>query len=87
MLPKPTEKTGRAIVSAASTARLVFEVGLSVAGKGGSPVAPIFGVFGRFVFFFWLFLSFFCHSFCIEVLFGHLVDFLIIFWAYISEFR
>ena len=35
MLPKPTEKTRGAIVSAASTAPLVFEVGLSVAGKGG----------------------------------------------------
>ena len=41
MLPKPIEKTGRAIVSAASTARPVFEMGLSVAGKGGFPVEPI----------------------------------------------
>ena len=52
MLPKPPEKTRRAIVSAASTARLVFEGGLSVAGKGGSPVALIFGVFGCFLVFF-----------------------------------
>ena len=39
-------------MSAASTARLVFEGGLSVAGKGGSPVALIFGVFGCFLVFF-----------------------------------
>ena len=49
MLPKPTEKTRRAIASAASTARLVFEVGLSVAGKGGCPVVLIFGVLGLFL--------------------------------------
>ena len=48
MLPKPTEKTRRAIASAASTARLVFSVGLSVAGKGGVPAAPIFGFFAYF---------------------------------------
>ena len=58
MFPKPVEKTGRAIVSAASTARPVFEMGLSVAGKGGSPVAPIFGFFGHFLSFFKFFLPF-----------------------------
>ena len=54
MLPKPVEKTRRAIASAASTARLVFEVGLSVASKGGRPVASNFGVFGLFLGRFWI---------------------------------
>ena len=35
-------------MSVASTARLVFEMGLSVAGKGGFPGEPFFGGFGRF---------------------------------------
>ena len=54
MLPKPTEKTRVAIVSEASTATLVFEVGLSVAGKGGCPGGPILGGFGRFKVGFWV---------------------------------
>ena len=61
MLPKPTEKTGRAIVSAASTARPVFEVGLSVAGKGGLPVEPILGGFIHFKASFWSFFAEFCN--------------------------
>ena len=58
MLPKPTEETRRAIVSVASTARLVSEVGLSVAGKGGCSLASIFGVFSLVLWRFWIIL---CH--------------------------
>ena len=57
MLPKPIEKTRRAIVSEASTARLVFEMGLSVADKGWCPGARIFSVFGIFL---WRFRIIFC---------------------------
>ena len=45
-------------MSAASTARPVFEMGLSVAGKGGSPVEPILGGFSRFKAVFGHFLPF-----------------------------
>ena len=47
-------------MSAASTARLVFEMGLSVAGKGGSPVEPILDRFSRFKAGFLSFLAVFC---------------------------
>ena len=41
MLPKPVEKSRLAIVSEASTASLLFETGLSVAGPSWFPVSRI----------------------------------------------
>ena len=62
-LPKPTEKTRVAIVSEASTATLVFEVGLSVAGKGGSSLESIFGVFSLALWRYWIIFRHFGHFF------------------------
>ena len=78
MLPKPTEKTRRAIASAASTARLVSEVGLSVAGKGGCPVVLIFGVLVLFLGCIGQFLAIFRK---ILVIFGH---FSVFFWHFLE---
>ena len=73
-LPKPTEKTRVAIVSEASTATLVFSVGLSVASKGGSSVAPFFCVLSLFMSI-WPILGnfhlFFGHFWAISDGFGH----------------
>ena len=57
MLPKPTKKSRGAIVSEASTAPLLFLVGLSVAGKKWCAVglfAPFLGDFRWFLGDFWL---------------------------------
>ena len=82
MLPKPTKKTRGAIASAASTAPLDFEVGLSVASKGGCLVALIFcifcvmsirlilGIFHCFLSFFGDFKSFWEFFGCLQKDFG-----------------
>ena len=74
MLPKPTEETGVAIVSEASTATPVSSVGLSVASKGGSSVAPFFCVLSLFMSI-WPILGnfhlFFGHFWAISDGFGH----------------
>ena len=78
-------------MSAASTARPVFEMGLSVAGKGGSPVEPILGGFSRFKAGFGHFfavLGDFLHFFwCIEVYYGHCVKLSSTFWLFVSKAR
>ena len=56
-------------------AHLVFEMGLSVAGKRGCPGVPILGVFMSFLWHFLLIFGHVGHFFAsfwrLEVLFGH----------------